>query len=267
MVRVSVSELTTFAACRKKHSWRYEKKLEKAGEPDTKLVAGTAVHLAVQRAVAARDGRTIGEHLIDALQGLVDEGRVTAGAATKTYPLALKFAQKFPEAYLTSESLIAEYPIEWDTGLLVGDEAVWLWGIPDLVRLTDGGIELLELKTTSNAYKHPLDFILWNPQHRYYALMLQEADPTLLISVRYIVLGPKVPVEQEFLFTSRAAELTKREVYGIMGEKLKSGVSYPNYGSQCAWCDFKELCQAEIVGQSVESVVMQSYKEREVRNV
>lgn len=255
MRRISVSELTTFADCRRKHSFRYNDQITLIGEQTDKMLAGTLVHQAVQQYVKLRDGRGIDEHVMSIAETMLETtGKTILVPATKK---AIARAKSFPQHYLENPALISEYPVEWAAA-----SDVTVWGIPDLVfQPQPDELEIWELKTTENSYKHPLDFLLYNPQHRYYAVMLKEQMPELLVSFKYIVLGPKGCNEQSFLFTDRSWELTKQEILGIIRE-LGSSV-YPNFRSSCNWCEYRRVCEAMMLGQNVEAVKQQFYRRRE----
>ena len=272
MLTVSVTELIDFMDCRRKWTLRHQSRLQPKHRPPN-LASGTVVHATIGEALG-QTGR--GQWLDD-----IAEERLMAEfehhdnqiEQVKKYLPGVKRALAQCPAWLWEEkgwgieerltlvvplvdNLVASNLIDGGPPEILGPLAVELVGRPDLYRVhsIDGGesIELVEIKTTDN---DPLDYLLWNPQHRYYAAMLQILHPTALITFRYLCLPTqgKYKEHSPWVFTERAFHNTMDDLHYRCRDWATAlgwiaAYNQPNEGSRCKWCDFAPICTAHIAG-------------------
>lgn len=125
-------------------------------------------------------------------------------------------------------------------------------------------LEIVDVKTTAN---DPLQYLLWTPQLRMYAAMLQQQYPDHLISYRYLCVPTGVkdeaPHSPPFIFTQRAHDETITEILRL-ARKL-SDEAEARYARRCEWCPFSDICKARITGADVEGIIEELYVKREQR--
>lgn len=279
MLTVSVTELIDFGDCHRKWALRHSRRLQPKNRPPN-LASGTVVHGTIGEALA-QTGR--GPWLDEvAEERLLEEFKHSENQAelVKKYLAGVQRAlAKCPswvfehrdwriEDRLTMLVPTAASVIDGLTGAGLG--AVELVGRPDLYRRTDDGFELVEIKTTEN---DPLDYLLWNPQHRYYCAMLQAAHPQALITFRYLCLPTqgKLKEHSPWVFTGRAYQNTMvdlqhrcRDWAAAIGQQ--NAINEPNEGWRCKSCDFSAVCAVYITGGSMESVIAEQFTVRPHRS-
>lgn len=246
--RISVSQVTAWLACRLKWEYRYREELAKDGEGELQS-SGKAIHAAVAALLTGMSG-------VEGLPAVVEhslrrsfEGREDREAKVNRYlPGALRAVGRVPSADLLGAGIWAvETPIEgsWDDGNLI------IWGKPDFFIVNEDGVFITELKSTSDTDRVPLDYLLYNPQHRYYSVILRQIYPDLPVYVRYIVVytgktGPTM-MESSWLMKTEMLDRTEREMV-TAGREVGSLPILPNYGLPCNWCDYRQLCLLTITG-------------------
>lgn len=140
---------------------------------------------------------------------------------------------------------------------------------PDMFRhYTDDGIECVEIVDLKTTDYDPLHFMLWTPQLRMYALVLQQMYPSAQVSYRYLCVptaasDKKAPHSPPFIFTSKVMERTKVEILRL-ARKLDNEPE-PRYSRRCQWCEFKDICTTRITGGDDEGYLQEHYQERPTR--
>lgn len=240
--RVSVSEITAWKDCRTKWSYRYETAIAKP-QNGAMLASGSAVHGTIESVLR---GDTPAKHSAAKAEELLRahfEGHHDLQRNVDRYlPGVLRALSRFP-SWVWEEDWAVETPIDHNFG------DVEIWGIPDVVRVGADDIVIGEFKSTSNSSKTPQDYLLFNPQHRYYAVLLREKY-NLPIYVRYAIAqtGRYGGVnEAEWLMKERVLDTTKDEMLAAARE-IGTLPIVPNYGVGCNYCDYKELCANTITG-------------------
>lgn len=245
-MRLSASELNAWRSCRLRHHYSYGEGLA-LPEKGPMLASGTAVHGAVEAVLK-------GEIPYDLSAAKAEEilrdnlaGRDDLEVAVKKYlPGAVRALSRMPKWAIEPGWQVEEL-IEWTWP----EHDITLFGFPDMYRVEDDHIIIGELKSTSNTRKVPSDYFLFNPQHRYYAVVLSKLYPDKPIFVKYAVVhtgktGPRLQ-QGEWLMKKRALAQAEQEILATAGEIGKLPV-VPSYTNACGYCDFKPLCAAAITG-------------------
>lgn len=268
-MRISVSELNKWHACRLAWHYRYRERLE-VPEKGPMLASGSAVHGTVEallrREIPANLVPAQAEQLL--IQHLAGQDDV-AGVVRRYLPGVLRAVSRVPSDIWSAEWLV-EQPVEWTWPHTFPEcVATTLWGKPDCYRVTDTDIEILELKSTSSE-QTPKDYFLWNPQHRYYAVLLDKMYPGRIVSVRYVVVktgkaaADDVPGDESWHMRRGLLARTEALMLKAAGEIGKLEV-VPNYSRACSWCDFKPLCEMDITGGDGVPLKEELYTVREPR--
>jgi len=132
-----------------------------------------------------------------------------------------------------------------------GCDSVCTFGIPDLVAVKEDSIVIGELKSTSNTSKMPLDYLLYNPQHRYYAVILRAIHgDDRPIYVRYGVAHTgKTGSSHSSEWLMKGAILDSAEEHMVAAAREIGELAIaPYYSWTCDYCDFSPLCKADITG-------------------
>ena len=276
----SVTALIDFHDCPRKWAFRHSLRLEPARRPHN-LASGTAVHAAIgetlKRIAGGQPADKAIAHMHDTLAELLlfrefaGDDKATERVA-KYLPGVQRALKQCPEWLWGSA-----WHVEEDLSLPVATvgSGLVLTGRPDLYRtlLSEEGdlvVELVEIKTTDNP---PLDYLLWNPQHRYYAVMLQALYPTALVRFRYLCLPTQGKAKDHipWALTDKLYETTVRELTHrcclLLQSMGRMALEQPNYGSRCKWCDFAPLCQTQLTGGSLESAIDSEFVHRPPRPV
>ena len=251
MISMSVSELLTWQKCRRHWAYRYAERLAPLQEARSwQLASGTAVHYVVETLCRDFPGQVpaLGDLKLRAAECLQDE---FAGAEQPDKMLA-KYGPGVVRALLKVPQWVwqADWFVERDVAAVfpAGSPAIELRGRVDMVYAADGIVELVDLKTTATS---PTEYMLWEPQIRYYAAMLQQRYPHMLVQYRYLCLptqGDKpAPQAPAWAFTQRQYAATVAEIVQLAGE-VDAAARQPRYSRACSWCAFKDICAVVVTG-------------------
>lgn len=246
--RISASELSAWRQCRLRHHYSYTEALDKP-ERGVLLASGTAVHGAVEAVLTGEIPYDLSAAKAEALMREALEGRDDIELMIRKYlPGAVRALTRMPQ-WVWDTNWRVEELIEWTWG--EGEDAITLFGYPDIYAVEDDRIIIGEFKSTSNTQKKPSDYFLFNPQHRYYAVVLSKLYPDLPIFVRYAVVhtGKTGPQKQEgeWLMSKRALAQAEEEIL-VTAREIGELEVVPNYTNACSWCPFQPLCAVSITG-------------------
>lgn len=231
MQRVSVTALVDYADCPQLWSYRHVDDLRLPTVPPN-MASGIVVH-------ALLPGVLRGEVIDKAVvmgrleeTGVSEPGRYVGGV--------LNALSQVPK-WMFGTMWHSEEELEMEVG------GVTLVGRPDLWTRDEGGVRLIEVKTTSN---DPLDYLLWNPQHRYYLLLLRHLFPDEALWFNYMCLptsgrAPDMGLDQAF--GKGAEERARQELQNTLTSM--ESVVRPRYSWRCTRCDFAPLCTLVIQGK------------------
>ncbi len=173
---------------------------------------------------------------------------------TKFFPGTQRALERIPdwvweEDWMVEQEIEAEWKVNIQTKHM---HDVCLFGIPDLVVVKkDDCILLAELKSTSNTSKVPLDYMLFNPQHRYYSVIIRKIyGDDLPIYVRYGVVHTGKSgnsMTSEWLMKTSILDLAESHMVAAAREIGELPI-VPFYSGACGFCDYKELCVPDITG-------------------
>lgn len=261
MKRISVSEITTWLACRKRWQYRYEDNLEPSRTAPT-LISGKAVHEVIEQLLARKIGPADVGPVTEGILQREFAGKDEPDALVNRYmPGVIRAISRFPEELFTGDWRIEE---EVSADYMQAT----VFGRPDFVRETADELIIYELKSTSDRDKDPMDWLLWNPQHRMYASLFRKSGVTKPIFVEYVVvtttptdgpvktgrwiMKPNVLSETDRIIDTAVFELTND------WEALT-----PVYDMHCRWCDYRSLCEARLTGRPEEPEKLARYVLRE----
>lgn len=250
---IRVSELLSWKHCHRQHHFQYVEQLEQLDRP-INFASGTAVHKTIEAIV--RKEVTLAASNGYAENYLREEfvGRDNVEVLVKKYlPGVINAISKAPNLINEGEWHVEER-IERDCGDVV------ITGHPDMYRIHDNTVDLVEIKTTDN---HPLDYLLFNPQHRYYGVMLSEMYPDCVVQFTYVCLptqGKASQLHSPWVFTTAQIDAARREMVETIEEIGRD--SKPNYTKGCSYCEYNEICMSMITGSSGEGVKMEKFARR-----
>ena len=176
-------------------------------------------------------------------------------------PGVLRAVERMPAEVFEGEWVV-EGEIEADVG------GYRIWGKPDFYRVKDDEVEIMEVKSTSSD-QEPLNYLLWNPQHRQYAVILDRMYPGHAVFVTYIVLqtgkqkGPALV--RPWLMTPKVLAWTAYLMARTAGELATPLAVVPNYSRACGFCDYNQLCTASVTGGDPEPLKVELFTRREPR--
>ena len=271
MKRHSVTELKTYDACRREHQFNYIDRLTLKEPPRgaPTLGSGIAVHYVVE--TICRDfpstqpeKRDVELRAHDSLAEYY-EGRDNAEQlVTKFLPGVLRAVAKIP-----SDVWETDWWVEHDISRQhedFGGAPFEIVGRPDMFNINNGVITLADMKTTAT---DPLTYMLWEPQIRYYAWMLDSMFPGNVIQYRYVCVPTsegKPPAQSPpWVFTPRALKATEREITSIVTEMSRRD-RRPSYSRRCDWCNFNRICKMVVTGGDATSVIRDEYTTRPPRS-
>ena len=269
MVSVSPSELATWNDCQRKWHYRYDQRIEPIDQSrPAPMASGQAVHFVVEticrdfpNEIPTQEDMAIRAR--DSLEHEFEHNYEPEKQVNKYLPGVLRALNKIPD-----EIWKAHWFVERDISGTFGD--VELHGRPDMYRLIDGlatgyevdRLELIDVKTTKT---EPLDFLLWSPQLRYYAAVLQKEHPDRVISYKYLCLpttgtGPP-PHSPAWPFTKAMFEATCKEI-GSMAAAFNRTKIAPRYSRACSFCEYNRICKNIITGADPQGLIEELYTER-----
>ena len=217
LVKYSPSQLETWNECPLKHHYRYVNRLRLSDEKVSQnLASGRAVHDSIaagfklytppSSVVDSAEEQAV--HLIAALG-------MDSGSVKKYAPGVKRALGKVPDWVWNAPGWHVEEEVEADMGDFI------LAGRPDLWRVVvdevQDYIQIVDIKTTDH---NPLDYILWSPQVRVYALILTNLYPDYPIVYKYICVptGASKPAQESanHTFINRTHGLTMDYVHGMI---------------------------------------------------
>ena len=168
MKRVRVTELECWQQCAWKWYYRYVLKLERPPlsmmENSSPLVTGLATHFGIEAGL-------LGQDAVESAWLKIDTELGERGKRFK--PGVEKAINAVPAYVWERERPQVEGQIDIQYG--EGEGAVTISGKPDVWFMDDGGVEIIDFKTTS---KKPSEVIasyeMWNQQIRYYAVLIND---------------------------------------------------------------------------------------------
>ena len=269
LVSVSPSELATWNDCQRKWHYRYDARIEPIDQSrPAPLASGVAVHFVVE--TICRDfpneiptAEDIKVRARDSLEEQFANNYEPEKQVSKFLPGVIRALNKIPKWVWESH-----WFVERDISATFGE--VELHGRPDMYRLVDGlstgyevdRLEIIDVKTTKT---EPLDFLLWSPQLRYYAAVLQKEHPDRVISYRYLCLPTQgtgeAPHSPAWIFTPAMHQATCDEIAG-MGRRFSRAKMEPRYSRACSFCDYNPICKNIITGADPEGIIQELYQER-----
>ena len=257
MKRVSMSQINSWMACRQGWSYRYKDMLTKP-EQAVYMASGKAIHGTMEAIIKKEIPFSLKHEKAEQILRENLEWREDIDEqVAKFFPGTQRALERIPD-WVWEEDWMVEKEIEWTwtwedmyTEKDVDEEAVTLFGIPDLVVKKDDCILLAELKSTSNTSKIPLDYLLFNPQHRYYSVIIRKIyGDELPIYVRYGVVQTGKggnSMTSEWLMKTSILDLAEGHMVAAAREIGKLPI-VPYYSGACGFCDYKELCIPDITG-------------------
>jgi hypothetical protein len=279
-ISVSPSELATWNDCQRKWHFRYDQRIEPINQSrPAPLASGIAVHYVVE--TICRDfpmeiptQEDIKLRAYDCLSEEFANNYEPEKQVTKFLPGVLRAINKIPNwVWLSSWFVERDISATFDK--------VELHGRPDMYRLVDGlstgfevdRVEIIDVKTTQT---EPLDFLLWSPQLRYYAAVLQKEYPDRVISYKYLCLPTQgtgdPPFSPAWFFTPAMYKATCQEI-ARMAQMIKHSntnmdvykslvARMPRYTRACSFCDYNLICKNIITGADPKGIVNELYQER-----
>jgi hypothetical protein len=263
MKTVSVSEIIDWRKCPAAWELHYERGLEVAKTP-VPLISGTVIHGTIEALLSGmcefRDASSWAEQQLLTLFESADDPE----NLTKKYlPGVMKAVNKTPDWVWKNRNNwhVEELMVYTTTDDSGGDVQVRmkpdLWGF-----LQDGNLHLVEFKTQGLDTKVAPDkalssYLLFNPQHHWYGVALQDMHPDALIMYSYVVLPTQdKPVAIfEKLFTRKDYAFAKAEL-DTAASSVGEGERYLNRSSlNCNFCDFRPIHEAVLTGADMESML------------
>lgn len=274
---VSVTELLDLQRCRRLWYYQHHRRLEPLGRPHL-LASGSAVHAVVGWAAnLLAEGYSRGEiegwgaevsEIVLREQFELDE--YADEKVAKFLPGVKRAVAKLPDWFWEDWKWQSEVDLATEVVSKQG-KVVEVRGRADLVgtRHAGGEIMLVEVKTTDH---DPLDYLLWNPQHRFYATMLQMEQSDELVLFKYLCLptsqGAKAvdrmswpfSVEQNIAAYLDLARLVSDWVeFGERGGVERAQQS-PSYSLSCKFCPCAPICTEILTGGSAADVIEEKFK-------
>lgn len=246
----SVTEILAWNQCHYLHHLAYVRNLARLERP-ANLAIGAATHAAIgelltnggERAAVAEAKYRAELTAHEDLEGLVARN---LGRITRTIG-------KFPFDDFRGGDWRLEERLEV---VLDGQTII---AKPDLYRKRDGIIDIVEIKGSEN---EPLSYLLFNPQHRYYGVVLDALNPGNLIQFTYVCLTERgCKTHEPFVFTRAALDKSRALLIQYCREMAIES-SVPNEGWWCRYCDFKDVCEERIAHGSGEEIIARDFAPR-----
>ena len=274
LVSVSPSELATWNDCRRKWSYRYGDRIEPVDQSKpAPLASGIVVHHVIETICRDFPGEIpdptdIKVRALDRLEFEFRDNYEPEKQVFKFLPGVIRALGKVPDWVWK-----ADWFVERDISGLFPDfdrPYVELHGRPDMFRLVDGlstgyevdKVEIIDVKTTQT---EPLEFLLWSPQLRYYAAVLQQMYPNRLITYRYLCLPTQgnspAPQSPAWPFTPAQHKEAIAEIVDLATSFCQVDIE-PRYSRACSFCEFAPICKGIITGADPASIVEELYQPR-----
>lgn len=274
MKTVSHSQINKWQRCRLAWSYRYQTRIELPTQSPP-LTSGKAIHTALEEVLSGNieleDLAPMAEAALRyELKGR-DEDDIEK-SLKKYLPGVLRALSRVPEwvyAYddwRVEEELAFTYRCGGHDRTLDNScvDCFKFKGFADLFRIADTHIELIDIKSSSKELS-PLNLMLFNPQHRYYAILLRHMYPGLPIFVRYLCVSTAAKTKKEFI--DHEPWLMKNSVLDTAEQLMIDSARevgelpiVPTYSGLCDWCDYKKICTATVAGlPGGENAVIEEY--------
>lgn len=255
MRRLTVTEILDWIRCRQLWQYRHVEGLEPI-DRDTNMVSGWVVHRVIQDILGAHADKELLASLRDqfADQHLHDQFGEDEDKIRRYGPGVVRALSKVPNWVWTTKWHVEERL----TMVVNGDTEVV--GRPDLFSV-DETVDIVEFKTTET---EPLEFLLWNPQHQYYGLMLSEKYPDKVVRFRYVCLPTSTKKYTEVLpwvFTKKQMDWARAELELVVSEVGRLAVARSRSRS-CSFCDFDKVCTTALTGGQIGGMIEEYYKTR-----
>ena len=264
MKTISHSQMESWQKCRMKWNYRYNVNIELPTQSPP-LASGKAVHTVLEEALAGNietdDVLPLAEAALEYEfrgredpQELVDKYLPGVVRALSRVPAwAYNYSDWHIEEEVEHTYYCADHCNNNDNTEIDACQVCFRFhGFIDLYRVTDDAIELVDIKSSSKELNHT-DLMLYNPQLRYYAVMLRYMYPGLPIFVRYITVTTaaraKPAVEHEpWLLTDKLLDKTEKMLVEL-GSEVGDQPILPNYGTfNCGWCEYNKICIPTVMG-------------------
>lgn len=264
---ISPSQLQTWHDCRLKWHYSYQRNI-KLPTQAPQLASGTTIHEVLENVL----GGTIELEDVPAfaeatLQAEFEHQDDSQRQVDRYLPGVLRALGRVPTWVYEETDWHIEEPIEWEWTLPDGlHTTIEIGGIPDMYRVTDEGVFLVEIKSSTKP-KDLVPYLLYNPQHRYYGVILRKMYPDLPIFVQYIVTTTaqgkhEAKTHDPFLLKDKLLDSTERLMLQLASE-VGHGDILPHYSWTCGFCDFEKICAGAVQGlQSEEDIIKEFYVER-----
>lgn len=263
----SVTEIQAWQLCRYKWWLGYERRLTSV-ETNPLLLSGSAVHTAVGLVLHGEGHEQAATTALIAEGATVDQHDRFKHGVVRALGRIPKFVWEsewvVEELFEHNLTLPGELSAHGTHGIMtVTDGHVTIRMKPDLYRVTDDTIDLVEIKTTA---RDPGDYLLNNPQHEWYGLGLA-ARFDKIVQFQYVCTPTgerdKTPIPHvPWLFTKRRMEESEEELSLAVREMRAGRAAATNRGWWCGTCEFNKVCKARITGGNVEDVIATEYKEK-----
>lgn len=264
---ISVSELLAWRKCPRAHSFHYVENRRSRIRPVAQA-SGSAVHRTVQALTLGavphvpEDVRGFAEAVLrEELQN--DEDINTEGLVKRYLPGVCNAVQKVP-AWFWESDWQCEARIDWrpsaedvlnaEASFLAG--RVDIFGHVDRYRVLSDSVDIIDLKTQGlDTRTEPsealLNYMLWNPQVRYYAAILQAMHPDKVVRYKYVVVPTQTKSIADYGWwplTEQAALSARNEMVQAADAIGQRGPAYPNYSRACEYCEYRPVCEVIIAG-------------------
>ena len=282
MHKVRISELDTWLRCKLLWKYQYLDQWEKITDPEehSPRLSGSAIHKGVEAMlISEKNQRQIGTEALDSYLALYEGGqKYRAGGITALMGV--------PDELLGRADLVVEDEVEVSYPYLVGagehsaapKVPVTVYGHPDLWFHADGGITVVDFKSTSKDEWQKLSWYqTWNLQPRYYAVLLHDwlkergviPPPFYTQHIILSTRGKHAAGTELLILPSEMDEARARMLY-IAGQIAHAaehetiGFKDAFFSSLCQSCDFAPVDEILLTGGQVDSVFAERYTKREV---
>ncbi len=213
-LRVSVSNLVTYATCPLRYFWTSVDPLPRRSSPAARR--GVDVHRRIE---------------------LHNRGVITLTEEYDT-PGDERTSGPNPFAVYMSSRFATEQPLQVETpfDLVVSPDATITGRIDAIYRSTDGAWEIVDFKSG-----RPSDNPAVKVQLEAYALAAKDVNPDIDLHVSFAYLGNGLDVRTEHADHSWLEAAHDRLV--ALTEAIRDGRFSPSPSSSCRWCDFLPFCE------------------------
>ena len=265
IVSVSPSELATWNDCQRKWHYRYDQRIEPIDQSrPAPMASGQAVHFVVEtiwrdfpNEIPTQEDMALRAR--DCLEHEFEHNYEPEKQVKKYLPGVIRALNKIPKDIWTNS-----WHVEWPLSAHFGD--VELHGRPDMYRAYEyEGVKRLDIVDIKTTKTEPLDFLLWSPQLKYYAAVLQKVYTDYAISYRYVCVPTQgegsAPHSPAWPFTQAMFRATCKEIES-MGRVFNRTKIAPRYSRACSFCEYSPICKNIITGADPQGIIEELYTER-----